>query len=246
MPAWHDGASPLGLDVALVEAAVSAPGESLPGGRSRGGARKVDVAGRAVVVRRLRRGGALRGVLPDLFLDGRRGERERRVTALAAAAGIPVVEVLGVRTRRCWGALHEIHVVTPYIDAPDVLAFLRGGGRATVALCRAVAGAVAALARAGILHRDLQAANLLWREADGACLVIDLDRAHEGIPPAVAARAMALRLGRSIAKWGLARRVVSLAARLRFLRDLSRVGGFPWEDVRTWMRLRPGGRRRWA
>ncbi|MBI4229485.1 MAG: hypothetical protein HY608_01490 [Planctomycetes bacterium] len=249
MSAWHDGVSPPGQDAGLVEAAVSASGEALPGGRSRGGTRKVVVAGRAVVVRRLRRGGALRAFLPDLFLDGGRGERERSVTARALAAGIPVVEVLGVRTRRRWGTLgllHEIHVVTPHVEAPDVLAHLLGGGGAAPELCRSAARAVASLARAGILHRDLQAGNLLWREAAGACLVLDLDRAREGVAPGAAAREMALRLGRSIAKWGLARRAVSRAARMRFLRVLSREGGLPWEDVRAWMRLRPGGGRRWA
>ena len=85
----------------------------------------------------------------------------------------------------------------------------------------AIAGAIADMHDAGILHADLNLKNVLVRNPFDApeAYVIDFDRAELTARPTLRQRlANLLRLDRSVVKWAASRRAVAPADRLRTLR----------------------------
>lgn len=174
------------------------------------------------VARPYLRGGWMSPLLGDrhLALGTPRPWAEARAVAALDAAGIPTAPVVAGVVYPGW-PWYRAEIVTAYLpDTRDLAALLFGpdpvapshGRRALLA----AAGRIPyALAEAGVVHRDLNAKNLLaaagpgapWRSEGGAPLlhVIDLDRARVGPAGSGAARTMATRLARSLDKFGARR-----------------------------------------
>jgi tRNA A-37 threonylcarbamoyl transferase component Bud32 len=153
-----------------------------------------------VVVRHSRHGGLLAPVTGDLFLPPTRARHEWTVARRLADAGVPTAEVLAYAIYR-HGPLffQRADVVTREITgARDLAASL-----ATPEAQEAVEALLAAMARTGAVHPDLNAKNVLLAERHGAltAYVIDVDRVvwrSRGVD-----QANRSRLRRSIAKLGL-------------------------------------------
>jgi hypothetical protein len=162
----------------------------------------------ALLLRPLRRGGALAPLLGGALLGPSRPFRELAVTAALRAAGAPVPRpalAAAWRHRSVWNAALATRLESGAVDAA---AFLAAGPARTPVLeaLRAAGRAVRRFHDAGGSHPDLHVANLLIRAGAGGCeaLVIDLDgaRAAAGLePPARMVELM--RLYRSLRKRGL-------------------------------------------
>lgn len=190
----------------LARALVAPPGsEPIAGGR--GGAFRIDLPiGGSAVVRRCRRGGLLARALGETYFGiVARPWRELVVSAEARRRGVPTPEVLAVRVD---GRLrYRAAVVTAGItDARTFVHVLRCRDEAERRAAAAAAGtAVACMHRAGLVHADLNATNILIHPGPGSAVtasIIDLDRARLGRAPVGARRrqAMLVRLARSLAK----------------------------------------------
>jgi len=187
------------------------------GGGAQGRAATADLdlvdAGPRVVLRSVRRGGALGPLLGDRLAGPARPLHELEAHAALRAAGAPVprpVLVWAERSGVVWRAAVGSERVQ---DALDALAFLEADPpRHVVLRVAAAAGrAVRAFHDAGGRHRDLHVKNLLVRERAGAApevTVIDLDGARAGAVPAPRRRMRELmRLLRSLHKRGVHDRV---------------------------------------
>ncbi len=217
-------------------------GEPLSGAAGRGAVRLARVGGLDVVVRRFRRGGALRQLVPDLFPSPNRAVAELTVLARLRRAGVPVVEpVAAIAKRR--GPLWELRLLTVRVDgALPLPAFVAAAPALRRGAVDAAGRAVAAAFAAGLRHPDLHPDNLLGRrDGNGGAevLLLDFDRATLGAEPTPAAArdAMLVRMARYLRKHA-ARLPVSERAVdvVRFLRGLGLDG-----DARraTLTRLRP-------
>lgn len=184
--------------------AASPPGEESGGEASRW------------VVRPYLRGGWMAPLLGDRHLAAGtpRPWVEARAGAALEAAGVATARVVAGVVYPGW-PWYRAELVTEYIaDTRDLAGLLFGGeriaeGEPRAALLAAAARIPDALAAAGVLHRDLNAKNLLARCPDGTSPasrpdlhVIDLDRARVGRVSPGEARAMATRLARSLDKFG--------------------------------------------
>ena len=169
-------------------------------------------AGSCALLRTVRHGGLLAPMLGERLLGLGRALRELQVAGELHARGAPVPRpllVAGVRRGLFWQAA----LATAYEEgARDGVALL-AAEPARPRLARALDAAARAVRRfhdAGGRHADLHLGNLLFREGERACvaLVIDLDGARAGAPPAPARRMRELmRLYRSVAKRGLAAQI---------------------------------------
>lgn len=223
---------------------LRAAAEAVPGARpllGRGIAWDVPggPAGERWVVRHYRRGGAAAPLLEDRYL--RRGtprpEREARVSAEVRARGIdtpPIVAWALYPAGRLWYRADLITEKVP--DARDLAAILFGragydddapdGPRQTGRrhALEAAGRLLRELAEAGVLHRDLNAKNILIQSGAGGApprpWVLDLDACalREGPDPA-ARRVMRARLLRSLAKWGRRTRLPLTAPELALLEE---------------------------
>ncbi len=172
-------------------------------------------AGGRWVVRRYLRGGWIAPILHDRYLA--RGRRrpwlEARASDAARARGIPTPQVQAGVVYPAGGLWYRADLVTTFVpesvDLADLLFRNRMPGSTTPSteqdrvLALGLAGRLAgALARAGILHADLNAKNFLIVR-NGATLeaqVLDLDRARV-TTRAVPVAPMAARLTRSLRKF---------------------------------------------
>ena len=219
---------------------------------------------RTVVVRHGWRGGALRRVRRDLFFPPTRAPVELATSERLRAAGVLTPAVVAYAVYRAPAGLRRVDVVTALVpDGVDLAAVLARAdlgvaprdptvGDSTVgdstmddptvdgAWIVATAALLAALARAGARHPDLNLKNVLLAPApDGRVIdatrawVLDVDVARVLVADVAQAAATATlaanlaRLGRSIRKWGavhvasdqgraaLERALDSLAARAR-------------------------------
>lgn len=191
--------------VELPPAAFFADGETLPEARGRGDGVCVLrlPTGAIAVARTYRRGGALRGVLRDQFLDPQRPCRELTALVALRAAGVDAVEPLAALAWR-EGALYRLRLLTTLVvGALPLPAFaaarpdLRRGAVAR-------AGAVVADAfAAGLRHRDLHPDNLVASVGPVGPVVhlLDLDRAtlREPVPEAMRL-AMLTRMARYLVR----------------------------------------------
>lgn len=206
-----EGARTLGLfEPGALERAF-AGGVALGGGRAPAASVRWPNDGREIVVRRLRHGGVLGGLLRGAFLGPARVCRELAVTAELQRSGAPVPAPAFALARRLAGPLWECAIATERAEDVGLARVLAAGDAARTR--RAVSAVARALRRfhdAGGRHADLNVANLLLAPSgdDFAALVIDLDRARIAapVPPSRRMRELA-RLYRSLVKRGLQTRL---------------------------------------
>jgi len=193
---------------ALYDSAAAHPARRTLHGR--GPVYAVPLGGVSVVVRRVRHGGWLAPVTRDLFVPPTRAPHELAVALRLRAAGVPTPEVVAYVLYRAAGCFRRVDVATREIPGgADLGARL---AHSPTAPDRAAAWAatdelLAALARAGAQHPDLNVKNVLIAgRPDGAlaAYALDVDRVRWRPPgdPAVL-RANRARLERSARKRGL-------------------------------------------
>jgi 3-deoxy-D-manno-octulosonic acid kinase len=161
-----------------------------------------------VVVRHSRHGGLLAPLTGDLFLPPTRAPHELTVAFQLAIRGIRTPEVVAFAVYRAGLLLRRADVVTREVPGARDLAEYAATPEANAA----VDALLAALARAGAFHPDLNAKNIVLAGTPRAgkpgalqAYVLDVDRVvfrTHGVDQANRAR-----LRRSIAKLGLAYRV---------------------------------------
>jgi hypothetical protein len=218
--------------------------EALPGRASRQPRRATNWHWRPEVgpeagfrVRQYAHGGLLGGLLGTRFLGRRRMLDELRVAVHARRSGVPTAEPVCVRVEKIFGPFVRAHFVSENLPGTqDLLELLRGADPPTAAqrrtLCPAVGDAVAAMHGAGILHADLNLANILVRAPfdEPEVFIVDFDRAV--VMPEVPLRKRMgnlVRLDRSVCKWPASRRAVGTLGRMcvlcAYLRHLPRWRG---------------------
>lgn len=192
------------------------PGDAPEKGEGRGPVARIalDDGGHAIV-RHYRHGGALAGVLGDLYWQWPpRPWRELVATEAARGAGVLVPEVLGALVRplgvsgpAAW--LYRGDLVTRELaDRRSLLAALVGARDAAErrAWLAAAVRAVLRLHAAGISHPDLSVGNfLVGADPDAPVAIIDFDRAavHPNRVGELGRRAAWRRFTRSVAKLDL-------------------------------------------
>jgi 3-deoxy-D-manno-octulosonic acid kinase len=175
------------------------------GPAGRGATARVELpSGRAVRIKRLRRGGALGRLWRDRFVGSKRPLDNLRLSLEAARRGVatpaPVALLVaraGAGLVRAWLAVDEI------AGASDLRSRLTSGRRPTAAELGAVLRVVRRMHDAGVEHRDLNLGNLLVAESDEpAAFVVDLDRGrlHAGPLPFALRQRSLRRLERSYVK----------------------------------------------
>jgi 3-deoxy-D-manno-octulosonic acid kinase len=162
-----------------------------PGRRTMAGRAPVYAAplpdGRRVVVRHSRHGGLLAPLTGDLFVRPGRAPAELAASTRLGAAGVPTPEIVAYLLYPAGALLCRIDVASAEIaDADDLGAVLADPARArdTAAWLPAVATLLAALARAGAHHADLNVKNVLLARsaARPTGYVLDVDRVRFGEP----------------------------------------------------------------
>lgn len=175
-------------------------------------------SGERVVVRRYRRGGAMRHLNPDLYFAGHRALEELVATERALAGGVRAPRVLAGTERR-EGAGYHAWLATAWIPGTlDGASWLAAaGGRERAAALADAGRQIARMHASGVGHPDLNLRNLLIRPAgpdtaapgagaaDGSgpeVYLIDFDRARLYPGPTPAGRRVRdlLRLERSVRK----------------------------------------------
>jgi len=165
----------------------------------RGALARVEMAGGgALLLKKYRHGGLLRGVLPDVFAGSGRMLRDLAASERARSQGIPCAAVAGLILVRRAGPLWTGYLLTDEIAGARTLDEALAAGDAGTLAAEAVR-TVRRLHDAGVLHRDLNLKNLLVR--NGEIFVIDLDGARLADSPTPARRFANLsRLDRSYEK----------------------------------------------
>ncbi len=183
---------------------------------------------RRVVVRHGWRGGALRRVRRDLFFPPTRAPVELATSERLRAAGVLTPAVVAYAVYPARAGLRRVDVATALVpDGVDLAAVLAraeadatpdaAGAGAHAAWVGPTAALLAALARAGARHPDLNVKNVLLAPADESHVddaarawVLDVDVARvlaADVAPAAAAATLAAnlaRLARSARKWAAA------------------------------------------
>lgn len=160
-------------------------------------------SGTSVIVRHATHGGLLAPITRDLFVAPGRAPGELRTAAALRAAGVPTPAVVGFALYPARGRLVTIDVVVEEIaPAQDLAEAFAGDGSDHAALIELAAQLIAALARAGARHEDLNLKNVLVA-FDGAAArpaVVDVDRVVLGVPRMAALDANVARFSRSARK----------------------------------------------
>ena len=166
-------------------------------------------SGTRVVVRHARHGGLLAPLTGDLFAGPGRAPHELAVSARLLAAGVPTPAFVGYAVYPAGLGLSRIDVLVEEVPgARDLANVVRDGGM-TPALVEATARLLAALARAGARHEDLNLKNILisrrtlpnGEPGEPTAYAIDVDRVSFGHPRVRAMEANVARLARSARKW---------------------------------------------
>ncbi len=159
-----------------------------------------------VLVRKYRRGGLLRFLLPDIFISSQRSFNELAVTLAAGQAGIPVAEIVAAVRLRTTGLLYRHYLVSRELRACcDLPAWLQAGPadddvRVTV---RVLADLILRMHDSGLYHADLNLKNILVSRDDSRSLcIIDWDKSRQAQGPLVqdARQRNVVRLCRSAEK----------------------------------------------
>jgi len=188
----------------------SAAAQSPPCGR--GAVPSLPISGfpsERMMARRYLRGGLMRFINRDLYLDRERSFRELAITIEAARCGVPTVEVLAAVSIKALGPLHRFFLFSRQlvgcVDLPGYLSGLAAAG-ACKEEKRAVFERAASLVRLmhdrGFFHADLNMKNILIDSASPNSLyIIDWDKSHRFKSLSEAQRmANAVRFCRSMIK----------------------------------------------
>ena len=164
---------------------------NLDGAFGRGGIHRLG----GVVLRPYRRGGLVRHLNERVYLTPRRFGSELAIHRLLWAAGFPTIEPLGCAwRRRAWG-VEGLYLTRFEAGMPWPRAWER-----SAEVLPPLQEAIAALSAWGLWSPDLNATNVLLREAGGIAL-LDWDRAVFRPGPALP-EAYRARLQRSLARLG--------------------------------------------
>jgi len=190
-------------------------------------------SGTRVVVRHARHGGLLAPITGDLFAGSGRAPHELAMAARLAAAGVPTPSFVGYAVYPAALGLSRIDVLVEEVPgARDLANIVRDGGL-TASLVEATARLLAALARAGARHEDLNLKNILisrpvmpnGEPGEPSAYAIDVDRVSFGHPRVRTMEANVARLARSARKWRRGRDLPidedQLAALARRARELA-------------------------
>lgn len=164
--------------------------------------------GATVAVRHAWHGGLFAPLTGDRFLVPTRAPREAAVSITLAERGIHTPELLAYALYPAGPGLRRVDVCTRYVaNAWDFGAVLAGvaHGVERGAAERAIAGLLGRLARAGVVHPDLNVKNVLLvpgAESTPAAWLLDVDvvQFQHGLPLPIMRRNLR-RLMRSIRKW---------------------------------------------
>ena len=185
----------------LLEYAARQPGARVLQGRGTAYAVSLPQSTSRVVVRHNRHGGLFGGITGDRFLAPTRAPYELDVALALAKHGVPTPDVVAFVLYPPGGLLQRSDVATREItggrDLADIVT--RDGGPERAAAFAATAALIAAMARSGARHADLNAKNVLVTYE--TAYVLDLDRVTLGVSPGDALEANLARLGRSLRKW---------------------------------------------
>ena len=166
-------------------------------------------SGTRVVIRHARHGGLLAPLTGDLFAGSGRAPHELAMSARLTAARVPTPQFIGYAVYPAALGLSRIDVLVEEVaGARDLANMVRDGGL-TSALVEATAQLLAALARAGARHEDLNLKNVLISRpvapngnlAEPKAYAIDVDRVSFGHPRVRTMEANVARLARSARKW---------------------------------------------
>ena len=171
--------------------------DPLPGGR--GTARLCLTENRRAVVKKESRGGLAGRFLPDLFLLHGPFSRERKVAGHLKESGLAPAILDRQFVRK--GLLFAVFTLVEYSEGARSLADLWRAGRLDAGALTSAALGVGRLHRAGVLHGDLNAGNLMITPT-GEALFLDLrhSRQSKRPPSASSRRRNLLRLARSLHK----------------------------------------------
>jgi Lipopolysaccharide kinase (Kdo/WaaP) family len=216
----HEWASRI-HDANLYTGRAPAYGVALPG------------SGTRVVVRHARHGGLLAPLTGDLFAGAGRAPHELAMSRRLAAASVATPAFVGYAVYPVSFGLARVDVLVEEVPrARDLANMVRDGGM-TAPLIEATARLLAALARAGARHEDLNLKNVLISRPlvpDDAgtpptAWAIDVDRVSFGHPRVRTMEANVARLARSARKWRRGRELPfdeeQLAALARRARELA-------------------------
>lgn len=188
-------------------------GASLPGTRAR------------VVVRHATHGGTLAPLTGDRFFGEGRARYEIHMSNALRERGVSTPRVLGFARYRAGPLLSRLDVVSDEVpDARDLAAALAVGSSAHRPLLEATARLLAALAKAGAQHADLNLKNVLLTGdlSSPVAIALDVDRVSLGVAPREAMRRNFARLARSARKWRAGRRAGLSDADLQWLDSRAR------------------------
>ncbi len=189
-------------------------------------------SGTRVVVRHARHGGVLAPVTGDLFAGAGRAPHELEMSARLANAKVPTPAFVGYAVYPAVLGMSRIDVLVEEIAGARDLANVVGDVGVTPPLIEATARLLAALARAGARHEDLNLKNVLISRpvlpdglaSEPTAYAIDVDRVSFGHPRVRAMEANIARLARSARKWRRGRalpfddeQIAALARRAREL-----------------------------
>lgn len=193
----------------LYEWASAAPQVRALRGRAPVYVAMLNVAQVPVAVRHAWHGGLLAPVTGDRFRLPTRAPSELAASVRLRTSGIGTTELLGYALYPAGPGLRRVDVLSRFIpdafDLGDVVSELAPDLELIQAL-DAVRALLVQLARAGVVHPDLNVKNILLartRRSDIRALVIDVDvvRFDPGLDPAAVMHANVVRLVRSLRKW---------------------------------------------
>lgn len=198
--------------------------EPMPGAKGRGGVGRLQVAGRDLVVRPYRRGGAFGKLLNDRYSRPARARQELEVLHHLQMEGVPVVAPIAAVAKK-GRAFWRLRLCTEWLaDAQTVPAFLAAFPERRRQTAEAVGLVVRLAFDAGLRHQDLHLDNVLVRPSGDRvrAVLVDLDRARIEAPVTDRARdTMLVRMQRHLVRHGSRLPTVPTAAEtMRFLRGL--------------------------
>lgn len=222
-----------------------APLDAMAGAKGRGGIGTMELApGLVAVVRPLRRGGALAGLLGDRYPGPSRVRAELEALVAMRQRGVPVVTPLGAAARRK-GAFWQLRLFTELeAGAMPLPAFVAAYPADRAWAIEAAAVAVRLAFSAGLDHPDLHPDNLLVaRRGDRIrAVLVDLDKAklRDGLTPRHT-DAMLVRMARYL--WKHRKRLPATPSAADLMRFLGGLGLDREARRAAWRRLDPKLRR---
>ena len=162
---------------------------------------------RPVVVRHSRHGGLLAPITGDRFIAPTRAPHELAISLRLVALGVATPQVVAYVVYPAGPLMRRSDIVTDEIpDSADLAALLSGASTVVPrhAAVTATEDLLAAIARAGVRHPDLNLKNILIAGTGGGAaraFLLDVDRVDIDPSRARAAAANAARLTRSARKW---------------------------------------------